>query len=526
MKRCFLVGMATLSGVILAGSAMASGPSNFDARINVQKRAAEVAPSALQKSAVSRLQADVRDLNVEYSTETGVVRKLSSHTGYLTGPNLTKATVLENALGYVRANLDVLGLSEHDLKNLEVTDEVHSPVSGATHLYLRQTHQGLGIYNAQLHINVNRDGRIISVNNAFVPGVALQKAAPTPRIGAADAVVRGAAHSGVVLDRAPNAATSSLVDDPSQRTLVDNSGFALNEVEAHLMWLPVGKDLRLVWNFQIETVDGHQFNDYTVDANTGDVWTSFTWMAHHSYRVYEAPTEDPEATTPLPPGDGRTLVVNPEDATASPNLWFSGSGIMDGNNVHACADQNANNGCDSGQPSCSGGVCDFPINLNSAPSNSIPAAITNLFYWNNIIHDVQYQYGFTETAGNFQENNFGRGGAGSDSVNADALDGSGNCNANFGTPPDGSNPRMQMFTCTNANPARDGDYDNGVIVHEYGHGISTRQVGGPSNSSCLGNTQQAGEGWSDWLALAYTAEPGDTGAQARGLGAYLFDTTT
>ncbi|MEM1178755.1 MAG: M36 family metallopeptidase, partial [Acidobacteriota bacterium] len=101
-----------------------------------------------------------------------------------------------------------------------------------------------------------------------------------------------------------------------------------------------------------------------------------------------------------------------------------------------------------------------------------------------------------------------------------------NCNANFGTPPDGSNPRMQMFTCTNANPARDGDYDNGVIVHEYGHGISTRQVGGPGNSSCLGNTQQAGEGWSDWLALAYTAEPGDTGAQARGLGAYLFNTTT
>ena len=47
---------------------------------------------------------------------------------------------------------------------------------------------------------------------------------------------------------------------------------------------------------------------------------------------------------------------------------------------------------------------------------------------------------------------------------------------------------------------------------------STRQVGGPSNSSCLNNTQQAGEGWSDWLALVYTAEASDQGGDARGIG--------
>jgi hypothetical protein len=58
---------------------------------------------------------------------------------------------------------------------------------------------------------------------------------------------------------------------------------------------------------------------------------------------------------------------------------------------------------------------------------------------------VQYQYGFDEAAGNFQEDNFGLGGAGSDSVNAEAQDGSGTNNANFATPTDGGNPRMQMF---------------------------------------------------------------------------------
>ena len=79
-----------------------------------------------------------------------------------------------------------------------------------------------------------------------------------------------------------------------------------------------------------------------------------------------------------------------------------------------------------------------------------------------------------------------------------------------------------MFTCANATPERDGDLDNGVIMHEYGHGISNRLVGGPSNVGCLGNRQQPGEGLSDWWALAYTAEVGDAGTDKRGMGTYLF----
>jgi extracellular elastinolytic metalloproteinase len=46
---------------------------------------------------------------------------------------------------------------------------------------------------------------------------------------------------------------------------------------------------------------------------------------------------------------------------------------------------------------------------------------------------------------------------------------------------------------------RDSDLDNGVIVHEYGHGISNRLTGGRTNVSCLGNQEQMGEvgatGW-------------------------------
>src|SRR5262249_22021130 len=53
-----------------------------------------------------------------------------------------------------------------------------------------------------------------------------------------------------------------------------------------------------------------------------------------------------------------------------------------------------------------------------------------------------------EAAGNFQTNNFGRGGADRDPVEAEAQDGEGTDNSNFATPPDGKNPRMQMFLFT------------------------------------------------------------------------------
>jgi len=225
-------------------------------------------------------------------------------------------------------------------------------------------------------------------------------------------------------------------------------------------------------------------------------------------------------------------VVDPANATASPFGWHDTNGsagaeftITRGNNVWAQDDSNGNNGTGFAP---SGGASldfDFPVNLNQAPSTYRDASIVNLFYWNNIIHDVMYQYGFDEASGNFQENNYGRGGAGSDSVSADAQDGSGTNNANFGTPPDGSNPRMQMFLWNRTNPGRDGSFDNVIIVHEYGHGISTRLVGGPGRN-VLGGSEQMGEGWSDYYGLMLSMRAGDTGTDARGVGAYVLGQPT
>jgi hypothetical protein len=72
---------------------------------------------------------------------------------------------------------------------------------------------------------------------------------------------------------------------------------------------------------------------------------------------------------------------------------------------------------------------------------------------------------------------------------------------------------VTMSAC--ANYPIDASFDNGIITHEYGHGVSNRLTGGPSQSSCLSNAEQGGEGWSDWFALMMTIEPGDQGADPR-----------
>lgn len=64
-------------------------------------------------------------------------------------------------------------------------------------------------------------------------------------------------------------------------------------------------------------------------------------------------------------------------------------------------------------------------------------------------------------------------------------------------------------------------FDNGIIAHEYAHGISGRLTGGASRASCLNNDEQMGEGWSDFVTLVLTQAPEDTGAKPRGIGTYV-----
>ena len=500
--------------------------SQYDARIVFNQGLVQNLTQP-QQTVISKMTMKVPDLAFTFDNTTGVISSLSSHTGYLT-ESKSGQEPLPVLMDFLNTNAAMLGMNSQDISSLEVTDRVYSKLTGTTHIFMRQMHEGLPVYNSQMQVNMDREQRILSVNNSAMTDMAASVTAKKPGIDLSAAVGKAAQHLGISLSKSPK--TLNAAAGVQNITSVDPGGISLEPIQGKLMWLPIHKGMmRLVWNFQIHTLDQQHVYDFTVDAESGKVWTRFDWVASDQYRVYARPAESPNHATPQPPADGRTLVNNPANATASPFSWHDTNGSAGaeftttrGNNVFAYTDTDSNNAPDAGSDP-NGGTSlrfDFPVNFNSAPDTYKNAAVANLFYINNIIHDVQYQYGFDEAAGNFQTNNYNKGGLGGDAVLAEAQDGSGTDNANFMTPEDGRAPRMQMFLWDTTNPQRDGDLDNGIIIHEYGHGISTRLVGGPSNVNCLTNNQQPGEGLSDWWALVYTAKVGDKGTDSRGIGTY------
>ncbi len=529
LLSCLITTALTLPVLAASGKDDGNSGRHFDARTTLTLPASR-APMAEQASALQQLRALVPELRYEIDAATGATRTLSNPVGTLTGPSGGDNKL--RALSFLQSHADLLGLSAADVADYEITDDVQSNAAPIRNLYLRQMYQGLPVYNGQLQLPVDNEGRILMVNNLFLPNLAQSVNRTQPVVTAEQALTAAAAH----IQRAVGPITLTSRDAGVQRATVMNAdSLSKRPIEAKLMLLPIGAgEARLVWNFQIwERGGGRDIADFTVDAETGNVWTKFSWIADAQYKVYEVPRESPNHTTPLPPADGRTTQVSPESALASPFGWHDTNGaagaestLTIGNNAQAYTDTDANDAPDPGSsPDCGVALdCTFPLDLTLAPSAYRPGAVANLFYMNNMIHDIAYPFGFNEAGGNFQVNNYGRGGTGNDSVQAEAQDGEGTNNANFGTPPDGQRPTMQMFVWTAPTPDRDGDVDNGIIAHEYGHGISNRLVGGPSNVSCLTGSQQAGEGLSDFWSLYYT-QP-DATTRTRSIGTYALNQAT
>jgi extracellular elastinolytic metalloproteinase len=279
---------------------------NFDARV-AANFGFQTTISATQQEAVERLRAKLPELAVTFEPTSRAVHSIYNRAGYLTDANAL-GDPLAIALDYLKQNEALLGVTAADLAVHEVTDTVYNRATGATHVYLRQLHRGIPLYNGQLHVNVNRDGRVISVNNAFLPSLA--QAVNVERVAgvmaneelldAEAAVQRAAASLGIQLSSPPAALDTGR--GVRRETEIDSSGISQSPIHARLTWLPIrDDDARLVWNFQIQTLDGLHWYDLTVDALTGQVWTRFDWTNSGTYRVYEQPVESPLHTTPATP---------------------------------------------------------------------------------------------------------------------------------------------------------------------------------------------------------------------------------
>jgi hypothetical protein len=593
------------------------------------------------------------------------------------------------ARDYARKHAHSLGLNAADVREMAVSSEVKSRQSGVTHVYLQQQYRGIDVHTAIMTVNVAPDGTVTSAGSRFVADIAMAAGDQYARKDAATAAEAAAAH--LKLKPTKSFQVMRTKRGMSEATTLSDGGIASKPIEAKLVWLPMNGSVRLAWSLEIEEISGEHWWYAFIDAETGAMLAQHDLIIHDSVSAIRDAIARPAAVSkslpvfpptdgaaynvfPLPlesPSDGdRELVTNAADPDASPLGWHDTNGapgpeftVTRGNNVHAYADRDNNNLPDPGSDPDGGATLefDFPLDLDSRPLDSQPAMVTNLFYWNNIMHDVTHGYGFDEASGNFQVNNYGNGGVGNDDVRAEAQDGSGRNNANFGTGVEGIRPRMQMFewrsslpnpitvaapspiagtffgpmagfgeslvttgpisgtvflindgagasvtdgcepfvvpagsiplidrgACnftvkvknaqnagaltaivannvpgeapfgmggadptitipsvmisfedgglfkanlpldatiadgTGGAPDRDSDIDNGVIAHEYGHGISNRLTGGPATVACLGNAEQMGEGWSDWFALNLTTDPSDTLTTPRGIGTYV-----
>ena len=432
------------------------------------------------------------------------------------------ALPLTIAQQYLNRNATSFGLASGELGDYVVTSQYASQDTGVTHIYLQQMLQGLPVLNAVANVNVLPNGQVLSAGSSFLTGLndSLTRGDAVPKLGAVEALNALANDLHWTLNVTPSVLSST--DGSTRESVLSASGISQEDIPAHLVFVPTAGGVELSWNLLVETLDSQHAYNIDVSADGGEILHWSDLVDNDSYNAFPIPTESPS--------DGvRSLIVNPADATASPYGWHDTNGVAGaeytvtrGNNVEAYADRNNDGIADTGsEPSGSASlVFDFPLDLTQAPVNYQPAAVSNLFYLNNFLHDVHYQYGFTEAAGNFQVNNYGRGGVGNDDVRAEAQDGGGTNNANFMTPADGQRPRMQMYEFTSTTPRRDGDIDSGVVIHEFGHGVSNRLTGGPATTGTLSAIQSGGmgEGWSDWYALMFLQKPSDTQTAAYPMG--------
>lgn len=395
---------------------------------------------------------------------------------------------------FLRQESQMFALSDAGVNELKLNKEDND--AGTSFLDYSQTVGGYKVFEGNVKVVVNRNGEVLSVREGFL--VNGQTANLKPTLKEAKGIAKAFEYAGRTVD-------ASFAETRGRAAKDESASFAnplspnLEDVLSELNVVRVGDSARLAWHVYAD-VGPDEWYEILVDAHTGEL------LMRSNLYVFEAQgtvyTEDPDAGP-------RQLVSFVGDTTINTTAgWMGTSTVTTGNNVEAYLDTNADNAPDANNgTNLSNGHATsptqnftFPFSTTVDPRTQQAAVVTNLFYYNNIMHDFSYRLGFTETSGNFQTNNYGRGGLGADSVRAEAQDGSGTNNANFATPPDGQRPRMQQYLFTAPTPDRDSSVDSDVVFHEYGHGISNRLIG--NGSTALEGTQSGamGEGWSDYWA--------------------------
>ena len=410
------------------------------------------------------------------------------------------------ALSAFAAQAKAQGLRAADVADLLINSSHVEAETGITHTYLQQRVNGLAIFNATGAVHTDQRGQVLFTVQDFVPGAAALVPSAVPALTPEQAVTAAALALGL-----PRPVGLRLVKDArvADGLTFNSGGISEYDIPVRLMYARSAGKLVLVWNVGIAQLDQQHYWNAHVDAQTGrlleqndlmvsEQTTFYQFMLHAQHQQQralafsqaKAPTSvlSPLGTTaassltvyPIPlenPNQGTRQAVplaavgsayspygwqvaQAPDGTFADTYSFLSTGkyLTRGNNVAAYDDNsNASNGpgrtdYNSSTTSPDGGPAlsfDYPFTQASGARSNLAAATTNLFYINNVMHDVMLAHGFDEAAGNFQYKNATGNGKGLDPVRAEAQDGGGRNNASFTSPADGTSGTMQMYLWDN-----------------------------------------------------------------------------
>jgi extracellular elastinolytic metalloproteinase len=490
----------------LAAAAEAAGPAALSL-----ERAGVTEPSV---SAVRGLrdQLGVQGI-VDIDQATGTPRRVTRLDGFLTAASKRQPAAI--ALAYVKAHLDVFGLSAAEVDGLTLRQD-YVDIAGTHHLSFVQAVGGVTVFGNGLKAHVAEDGRLIQVDGS--PLEALPAAAGSATLSAA-----GARAEAVRDVFGTSTAKVTKTDTNVTKTTTFSDGG-----NAKLVYFQTASGPRLAW----QTVTADEGYVHVIDAATGQVLFRQSTVASDTGQTW--------ADYPGAPVGGTQQTVNL-------TRWLpNNSPRLAGNIAHVYSDVNDDDIANPaeevapaaprsftfpftdftatvGAPCAPQFQCSWDPNTpNSWQVNRTQNAV-QLYYYLGTWHDhlAAGPIGFTRAAGNFEavDGDAVQGQADDGANTADGLPDAAHIdNANMNTPPDGTPPIMQMYLFLNdpGTIAGNSGDESDVVYHEYTHGLSNRLVvdaGGVSTLS-YGQSRAMGEAWSDWYALDYLVDQGlekDTG---------------
>ncbi|HET8933047.1 MAG TPA: M36 family metallopeptidase [Polyangiales bacterium] len=392
-------------------------------------------------------------------------------------------------------NANTLQLNERAAREAEVEDS-HALPGGAQVVRFKQRVDGVDVFRGRASVVLDAQKNLVSLASSLAPawqnGDAMREHAKTAKYKLSAEAAVAQAYSKLTNSTIDAAAVSAVGDATKELRdyKISAPGGGARVLSASAKRVLFSQNDALQPAYQVELLIRGPLPDtnnaafsFVINALDGNtLWNaSLTASEKFGYRVWATPEGVPldgplVDITPHPTGKPEKLdskyaepiLVETEgfnkNPDGKPDPWLEpGATYSFGNNVQAYSDRNnavndagvaVNNGFDEVDIRAditSANTFDRVYDVTKPPETTddqIKAAVTQIFYTTNWLHDYFYDSGFDEASGNAQLQNYGRGGEEGDPLLAEAQDsaddGAGN-NANMSTLADGRSPRMQMY---------------------------------------------------------------------------------